>query len=213
MNDNFSRCLSLVLIHEGGYSNNPNDPGGATMKDITQRTYDAWRVRYGMVKQDVRKIADHEIAAIYLNDFWRPCGGDRLPDGLDYAVFDYAVNSGVSRAVKALQGVVGATQDGILGENTLAATRRFTVGNVIFYLCHQRMDFLRGLPTWPSFKNGWTARVIGNMDGVQADDVGVIDRATAMAKGTPVVQPPVQISPASKAIAPVPPIKMIPHYP
>ena len=95
--------------------------------------------------------------------------GDDLPAGLDYAMFDFAVNSGVRLAVRKLQGILAATVDGAMGPKTLAAVQSYvnTYGltELIDYLCRERMRFLKALDTFPTFGKGWTARVMGKKDG------------------------------------------------
>lgn len=160
MKSNFDAALKLVLKHEGGWADHPKDPGGATMKGITIAVYRA-NINPKGTKEDLRKITDAQVAQIYRTQYWDKVRGDDLPSGVDYAVFDYAVNSGVSRASKHLQAVVGKRQDGKIGPETLAATKAMLAQTVINNLCDKRMVFLRNLPTFPTFGKGWTARVSG----------------------------------------------------
>lgn len=157
MNSNFDKCLALVLVHEGGYVNHPRDPGGATNRGVTQAVYDAYRKTRARPVQSVKFITDDEVKAIYRFQYWDRVQGDLLPAGLDYAVFDFAVNSGVGRASKYLQAVVGTPQDGVIGARTLAAIQSPT--NAINALCDRRMSFLRNLRTFLTFGKGWTRRV------------------------------------------------------
>lgn len=161
MKANFRTSLEAVLVHEGGYSNHPKDPGGATMKGVTQRVYNAYRQNKGQSIQTVKNISQTELEDIYYQQYWMACKADNLPSGLDYAVFDYAVNSGPSRAIKHLQEILGVKQDGLMGNVTIsAAYSKATVG-IINDLCERRMRFLKGLPTWDTFDEGWTRRVNG----------------------------------------------------
>lgn len=162
---NFERALSLVLGHEGGFVNHPADPGGATNKGITQRTYDAWRRSRGEVTRDVRKVTAAEVSAIYRRQYWDVVRGNDLPAGVDYAVFDYAVNSGPSRSIKDLQRVVGSRADGAMGANTLAAVMEEDSMTIIEALCTRRMAFLKSLKHWSTFGKGWTRRVNAVRDG------------------------------------------------
>lgn len=157
MNSNFERALALVLEHEGGYVNHPKDPGGATNKGVTQAVYDAYRKMRGRGPMSVKFITDEELRAIYKFQYWDKVQGDFLPSGLDYAVFDFAVNSGVTRAAKYLQAVLSVTQDGQIGAKTLAAIHSSTA--VINALCDRRIGFLRNLKTFLAFGKGWTRRV------------------------------------------------------
>lgn len=159
MKDNFSKSLAAVLVHEGGFVNDPVDPGGATNKGVTQAVYDSWRATHGQAVRSVRHIEQAELLGIYKLRYWDQVRGDDLPSGVDYAVFDYAVNSGVSRASKYLQAVVGAAQDGKIGSQTIAAVKAMAAVRVIDRLCDKRLGFLRGLGTFWRFGKGWTTRV------------------------------------------------------
>jgi lysozyme family protein len=166
---NFDKALALVLEHEGGYVNDPHDPGGETNRGVTKAVYDAYRKVRGRGPQSVKFITDAELKAIYKFQYWDKVQGDHLPAGLDYAVFDFAVNSGVGRASKFLQAVLGVAQDGQIGARTLAAIHNPI--NTINALCDRRMAFLRRLPTFWRFGKGWTRRVEGSnpkkVDGVR----------------------------------------------
>lgn len=185
MKENFSLALPLVLAHEGGYSNHPKDPGGPTNKGITQRVYDAWRRGKSLPTQSVKAIAQSEVEAIYRAQYWNAVRGDDLPAGLDYAVFDYAVNSGPSRAARDLQKQLGVTADSVIGAITLDAAdaaMRLDEEHAIAAYCEERLDFDKSLSTWPTFGKGWNRRIMGDQPGVQAADKGVIDYATMIAR-------------------------------
>lgn len=155
----FESCLKLVLKHEGGYVNHPKDPGGATNRGITQATYDGWRSGRNLAPRSVRLITDREVSAIYRRDYWDAVRADDLPSGVDYAVFDFAVNSGVSRASRFLQEACGAHQDGKIGPATVAAVKKMAARSVVIRLCEARLHFLQSLKTWPTFGKGWGSRV------------------------------------------------------
>jgi lysozyme family protein len=155
MKENYPQALKQVLKYEGGFSNHPNDPGGATMKGITQAVYDAWQRKNGLPIQSVRNISDSAVAAIYRQEYWDRIRGDDLPSGVDFAVFDYAVNSGVSRAAKTLQAVVGVTQDGQIGPQTIQAAKTY----VAMSITNRRLAFMQSLSIWSTFGKGWSARI------------------------------------------------------
>lgn len=164
MKKTYRAALRLVLAHEGGYVDHPLDPGGATNLGITRRTLAAWRrVKpwRKLPKSEVREPTRREAGRIYRARYWDAVCADKLPGGVDYAVFDYAVNSGVARAAKALQRVAGARADGIVGPMTLAAVARHHPKTIIRRLISRRMSFLQRLRTWKTFGRGWTARVNG----------------------------------------------------
>lgn len=151
--------LRRILRHEGGFSNHPKDPGGATNFGITQRTYDAWRMEQGNRVLPVSRIQDHEVESIYEERYWDAIKGPSLPVGLDYAMLDFAVNSGPYRAIKTLQTIVGVKADGFLGPRTRAAMLTSSDPHLIEELCEHRLRFLQGLSTWSTFGRGWQSRV------------------------------------------------------
>ncbi|TPN44473.1 hypothetical protein FJ981_28160 [Mesorhizobium sp. B1-1-4] len=159
MDRNFARALALVLKSEGGWSDNPKDPGGATMKGVTLANFRRY-VQPNATKDDLRHINDAQISTVYRRFYWDAVAGAELPDGVDYAVFDFAVNSGPGRAAKYLQAVAGVAQDGRIGPDTLAAVRDKPADVVVDTLCDNRMAFLKRLPTWGEFGKGWTSRVV-----------------------------------------------------
>lgn len=156
----FAPALERVLAHEGGYSNHPADPGGPTMRGITQRVYDAFRRAAGQPTRPVRGIADDELHLIYRRQYWDAIRADDLPQGLDYCVFDAAVNSGPAQAAKWLQRALGVAADGQVGALTLDAARATPdLRRVIDDMCDRRLAMLRALKTWPVFGTGWGRRV------------------------------------------------------
>ena len=158
MNENFGSALEHVLVHEGGWANHPKDPGGATMKGVTLATF---RRHYGknMTKTDLRNISDAELKKIYKAGYWSKCKCGDLPAGVDYAVFDAAVNSGPGRSAIWLQGAVGAKQDGDIGPKTLERVKKLNPIQVSDDTCDRRLTFLRSLSTWSTFGGGWERRV------------------------------------------------------
>ncbi len=166
MKKNFKKALEHVLVHEGGWADHPRDPGGATMKGVTLNTY---RRHFGAdkSKDDLRNISDAELDQIYRLGYWDKCRCNDLPAGLDYSVFDAAVNSGPGRSAKWLQGAVGAKQDGGIGPKTLARVSEFDSLETINNTCDRRLTFLRGLDTWEVFGKGWGRRV----EGVRAEAI------------------------------------------
>lgn len=196
MKSNFPASLAEVLKHEGGWSNHPQDPGGATMRGVTQRVYDAYRARNRLSARSVRNITDAELHDIYKAQYWDAVRADDLPSGIDFAVFDFAVNSGPVRAAKYLQMVLGVTADGAIGQVTLKAAAEAMPRIVIVDLCDKRLAFLKNLSTWKTFGKGWSSRV-----------AGVRAKALQMASGAPTapVKPvPVPTPPSPPAAAPRP---------
>ncbi len=161
MKKRFKSALEHVLVHEGGWADHPEDPGGATMKGVTLVTY---RRHFGArkTKDDLRNISDEQLEKIYKEGYWDKCCCDKLPDGVDYAVFDAAVNSGPGRGAKWLQAAVGAKQDGGIGPKTIKRVKAVdSAATVIDAMCDRRLSFLQSLSTWPTFGGGWGRRVEG----------------------------------------------------
>lgn len=158
MYDNFDKALQLVLKHEGGFVNHPLDPGGATNKGVTLQTF---RRFFGAAKtvDDLHAITAGQLAHVYRSGYWDKCCCDQLPGGVDYAVFDVAVNSGPGRAAEFLQAAVGAAQDGAIGPNTLDLVAAREPATLINAVCDRRLAFLQGLGTFGVFGKGWTRRV------------------------------------------------------
>lgn len=159
MQDNFPAALALVLQSEGGFVNDPHDPGGATNKGVTQRVYDAYRRYMNLPVGSVKFITTAEVSSIYRRQYWDAIRGDDLPAGVDYATFDEAVNSGPLRAIGDLQRALGVKADGQIGLVTLTALRNSNAKATITIMASLRLGFLRKLSNWRYFGNGWSNRV------------------------------------------------------
>lgn len=155
---NFEKCLEFVLHHEGGFVNHPDDPGGITNLGCTKSTWEKWIGRPCTV-EEMHALAPADVAPLYREKYWNKVRGDDLPTGIDYCVFDTAINSGPGRAVKFLQEAVGAVPDGAIGPKTLAAVQNADPRQVIDTFCSARMAFLKELKTWSTFGRGWERRV------------------------------------------------------
>jgi lysozyme family protein len=156
--DNFQRALGLMLEHEGGFVHHPRDPGGMTNLGVTKSVYELWKGR-SVSEAEMRALTIDDVSPIYHAKYWTKVRGDDLPLGVDYAVFDFAVNSGVRRAARTLQQLVGVHDDGVIGPFTIGATKTLDANDLIEDLCNARMVFLRGLGHWDTFGRGWTRRV------------------------------------------------------
>lgn len=172
---NFSSALNRTLVHEGGWSDHPNDPGGATMKGITLSTYSAFLGRKA-TKEELKNIPEADLLAIYKNNYWDKVKADNLPSGLDICVFDFAVNSGPSRAIRMLQGLCGAVPDAIIGPKTIAAASEWALAHgcetCIYDYQATRLHYLKALPTFIVFGRGWTRR----MDDIEQFAVNVCSK-------------------------------------
>jgi lysozyme family protein len=172
MRANLAVAMKLTAGAEGGFSNHPKDPGGATMKGVTLRTYSAYRRRKGMPTPsvaDLKRISDAEVEEIFRTQYWDAVKGDELPAGVDITAADFSFNSGGAQAMielqRALTGLGYDTKgaDGKFGNHTaaalVAAMRGAGEDKVINVYLDRRLAFMRKLSTWPTFKNGWTNRV------------------------------------------------------
>lgn len=158
MKANFEPALKAVLYHEGGFVNHPNDPGGMTNLGVTKKVWEEW-VGHEVDEKAMRSLTPERVALLYKAKYWDKIKGDDLPDGVDYAVFDAAVNSGPGRAAKWLQGCVGVEQDGGIGPKTLAAVAKFEPTALVEDYAKRRLSFLMDLPHWGTFGKGWSRRV------------------------------------------------------
>jgi len=140
--NNSERAIPKILKHEGGYVNNPADPGGATNKGITIATFRRY-IKPGGTIADLKALTESQAVVVYKRQYWDAVSADLLPSGVDYAVADFAVNSGPSRAGKYLQKVVGTAQDGVVGPATIAAARGLSAPDVINDICDERLAFMR----------------------------------------------------------------------
>lgn len=154
----YEAALARLLVHEGGYSNHPSDPGGPTNYGITLADYRRY-VMADATAADIRAMKLGDASRIYRTKYWDALRCDALPAGLDYAVFDYGVNSGIVRAAKVLQRTLGLPVNGVVGEAELAAVRRHFTADLIVRICDERLAFLKSLKTWPVFGKGWGRRV------------------------------------------------------
>jgi lysozyme family protein len=158
MKGNFEQCLALTLKEEGGWVNNKYDPGGETNMGVTKRVWEEW-VGHPVPPGSLKSLTVADVEPLYRQKYWDKVRGDDLPNGVDYAVFDFAVNSGVSRSTKFLQDAVGAKPDGIIGPRTLAAVNEANPRDLIDEICDNRLAYLQSLPTWDKFGRGWSKRV------------------------------------------------------
>lgn len=158
MKSNFDEALKAVLHHEGNFVNHPKDPGGMTNLGCTKRVWEEW-VGHEVDEKAMRALTPTDVAPLYKSKYWDKIKGDELPAGVDYVVFDAAINSGPGRAAKWLQSCVGVDPDGGIGPKTLAAVAAVDAKTLIDDYAKRRLSFLTDLPTWPTFGKGWGRRV------------------------------------------------------
>jgi lysozyme family protein len=160
MINNFDLCLGLLLQHEGGFVNDSRDNGGMTNLGVTIKVWEEW-VGHPVSEKEMRSLTPLMVGPLYKRKYWDACHADDLVSGLDYAVFDVAVNSGVGRAIKLLQSCVGATPDGGYGSITSALVKKESSDptRLIELYCAKRLEFLSELKSFPVFGKGWSRRV------------------------------------------------------
>jgi lysozyme family protein len=145
----FEQAVAIVLKHEGGYSNDPRDPGGETRFGISKRAYPDLDIRN-------LKVADAEN--IYRRDYWDTLRPDELPQELAICLFDCAVNMGRDKAIRLLQRACGVAQDGVMGGNTIAAANRLVDPVVRFSA--ERVIAYTGIRGFDTFGKGWLRRTV-----------------------------------------------------
>lgn len=159
----FAQALPVTLRFEGGYSDHPDDPGGATMKGITQNTYDAWRASRRLSPRPVKEISDDEVEAIYHRDYWVAGKCDALPWPVSLAHFDACVNHGVRNAAKLLQRALGVEDDGVIGPQTLGAVEDADPEELVNAMLWKRLEFYEAITlnkkSLRTFLLGWLSRV------------------------------------------------------
>ena len=156
MSSNFQECLDLVLKSEGGWVNNPADPGGETNLGVTKRV---WEEYVGHAVKTMKNLTKDDVAPMYELKYWRPCYCEVLPRGLDFVIFSMGVNAGPGRSVKLLQQSIGCVPDGVIGPRTRELISASNSANLIAKFSETRREYYRSLKTFPIFGKGWLARV------------------------------------------------------
>lgn len=150
----FDTAFDRLMVAEGGYINNPNDPGGETRWGISKRTYP---------HLDIKNLTREHAKTIYYTDFWLRIHADQLPAGVAFQTFDFAVNSGIYTAVRYLQRAIGVADDGHWGPVSTAAAAAMSESDVILRLNGERLEFMTKLKNWPNASWGWARRIADNL--------------------------------------------------
>ena len=158
MLSDWQKSFELMLKSEGGYVNNPADPGGMTNLGVTKATWENW-VGRASDEAEMRGLTPEKVEPLYKKKYWDAVRGDELPPGISYLCFDFAVNAGAGRAIKTLQSAVGVTPDGGFGPMTMAAVQAIDPKELIERFSQAKEDFYRSLPTFGTFGKGWLNRV------------------------------------------------------
>lgn len=146
----FDTAFEICVNHEGGYSNDPQDPGGETKYGISKRAYPG---------EDIAGMTLERARELYERDYWEKASCHLMDPGLALIVFDAAVNNGVGQAARWLQSALGVTADGVIGPATRAALEKANAETVLSDMHAARIHFMAGLPTWARFGRGWSRRL------------------------------------------------------
>ena len=158
MDNNFDKSFALVLKSEGGYVNNPKDPGGETMMGVTKAAWSTW-LKKTIMPGEMAKLTIVDITPFYKALYWDKSYCPKLPTGLDYMVFDASVNMGVGQSIRLLQKSLGCVADGAIGPNTMKAINDADVKTLIDKYSAQKEMFYKSLGTFATFGRGWMSRV------------------------------------------------------
>jgi len=162
MTGEFEKALKRILKHEGGFVNDPLDSGGMTNLGVTKRVWEEF-VGHPVSEADMRALTPEKVGSMYKLKYWNSSYCEVLPKGLDYVVFDFAVNAGTGRSVKTLQQAIGCVSDGVIGPKTMAAINDANPKDLIAKFSDARADFYQGIvarkPDQARFIKGWLNRV------------------------------------------------------
>jgi lysozyme family protein len=166
MLSNFKPSLALILKSEGGFVNHPSDPGGMTNLGVTRNVWREWTKR-DVDEAEMRSLTPDLVTPLYKQRYWDAVKADDLPRGIDYAVFDAAVNMGPGRAAKLLQAALGVTADGSIGRATIAAATAADPAELLEAFSLGKEAFYQSLPTFGTFGKGWLNRVAHVQDAAE----------------------------------------------
>lgn len=150
----FDVCFDRLMGHEGGYSNDPRDPGGETRWGISKRAYP---------NVDIKNLTREAAKQIYYRDFWKTINADKLHDGVAFQLFDFAVNSGISTAIRYFQRAIGVADDGHWGPVSQQRADAMTEQDQMFLILAERLEFMTKLNNWPHASKGWARRIANDM--------------------------------------------------
>ena len=158
MINNYEYSLAQVLKSEGGYVNNPKDPGGETNMGVTKAAWSTWLKRT-ILPGEMAQLTHADIIPFYKALYWDKSYCNQLPTGIDYMVFDASVNMGVGQSIRLLQRSLGCVPDGVIGPNTMKAINDADVKTLIDKFSAQKEMFYKSLATFATFGKGWLRRV------------------------------------------------------
>ena len=166
MKENFNEALKAILKHEGGFTADLRDPGnklpdgraGSTMLGVTQANWEA-HIGKKVTHEQMKALTPEIVGPFYKKKYWDAVKADDLPDGLDYLMFDFAINAGPGRAIKTMQKAIGTTPDGAIGPKTMQSLKDANQSELVAKFSAEKEAFYRSLPTFATFGKGWLRRV------------------------------------------------------
>jgi len=166
MLSNWDKSFDMVIAHEGGFTNDERDPGnklpdgrkGSTMLGCTQANWEKY-IGHEVTQDDMKALKKEDVKPLYKKDYWDAVRGDDLPAGVDYAVFDFAINAGPAAARKMIQKALGVTADGSIGPATMKAIQEAEGKDLLDKFSHSKEAFYKSLPTFQTYGKGWLKRV------------------------------------------------------
>jgi len=158
----FEDALKFVLKWEGGFTNHPKDPGGATNKGITQKVYDVYKVSRKHPKMSVKHILDFEVKEIYETKYWDLVRAKWLKAPLGLVMFDTAVNFGPAGAIRRLQKALRLNVTGTWTQEISDVIHECDAGKVALEICKLRKIWrnyrVKQNPSQKVFLQGWLNR-------------------------------------------------------
>ena len=167
---NYKYSLEFVLSKdiEGGYVNDPRDPGGETNLGVTKKAYEEYLGR-SVAPGEMKALTIVEAAPFYRKKYWNKLECDSLPPGVDLCLFDFGVNAGVSRSAKFFQEIIGAVPDGFIGKKSIDKFSEYiksnnkdsitALRNFVTVFSNKRRDYYRSLKQFDIYGKGWLKRV------------------------------------------------------
>lgn len=185
--DGFLFAFNYVLEGEGGLVDDLDDPGGRTNHGVTQRVYDGWRASQGLLPRDVALIESNEVQKIYWSVYWLQAHCVPLVQRVDLLQLDTAINTGIVRAIRFLQGAAGITVDGIFGAQTAAAVAAAEYLPLVTAYCQTRETYYRRLvaeiPRLAKFLAGWLNRLAAVRQVIGVPEAGILGAPDYGARG------------------------------
>lgn len=149
---NFDRAFEIIIGHEGGYVNDPRDPGGETKYGISKKAYPAF---------DIYNLTLNQAKMLYKRDYWDAVDAESIPGVARLMVFDCAVNCGVTTAKKLLQRAVGVKDDGVIGPKTRAAISN--TPDIEQRFAGYWLQYYTDLKGFDTYGKGWVRRVANDL--------------------------------------------------